>query len=434
MNFPLREPLVPVPGPDRVAWTGHTQVAAGVRVLPREDVEALARRWTQVERGVIVCGPETPAAAWRAVVALAEKLGWPVLADPLSGLRTAGGASGGGEGSGHSIGAVVVDAYDVFLRFEEVASVLEPELIVRFGAMPVSKPLLQYLERWADVPQVIVDEGGGWRDPTLAAAGMLHADPAWLCRAVLAALPAGAGTVPTGEQGRALPTWARLWRKLNEATRSALRKAVQEQAGMFEGRVFQELAELLPAGAALYVGNSMPVRDMDAFFPVNDRPVQVFGNRGASGIDGVVSSALGVSAVWDGPVVLALGDLSFYHDLNGLLAAKLHRLDVTIIVVNNDGGGIFSFLPQAEEPKHFERLFGTPIGLDFEPAVRMYGGRFVRAHDWDVFRRAVAEGVGGRGLHVVEVVSERARNAAQHRAVFARAREAVSEVLAACMN
>lgn len=433
LNFPLREPLVPRPGPESGARAAHTQVVPGMRTLGWPQVEGLARSWAEAVRGVVVCGPDTPPAAAPGVVALADKLGWPVLADPLSGLRTM-------ETAG------VVDAYDVFLRDEAVSSALAPELIVRFGAMPVSKWLLQYMERYRHVPQVVVDEGGGWRDPVLSAATMLHVDAAWLCEAVGAALGRGggdevrpadeggsAGTKPgPDEAGRA--RWLEAWRRLNVATRTALRHAALEQAGMFEGRVFQELADWLPQGAALYVGNSMPIRDMDAFFPAVGRRLKVLGNRGASGIDGVVSSALGASAAWDGPVVLVLGDLSFYHDLNGLLAAKLHGLSVTIVVVNNDGGGIFSFLPQADEPRHFERLFGTPVGLDFEPVVRMYGGRFVRVSDWPAFRRAVQEGVGGRGLHVVEVPSDRSRNVVQHRDVFARACAAAREALSSCTS
>src|SRR5690606_17879597 len=145
--------------------------------------------------------------------------------------------------------------------------------------------------------------------------------------------------------------------------------------------------------------------------------------------DGVVSSGLGAGAGVDGPLVLVLGDLSFYHDLNGLLAAKLHDLDATIVVINNDGGGIFSFLPQAEHPKRFELLFGTPVGLDFEPVVRMYGGRFSRVDNWEDFRRALQRGMEEGGLRVVEVATDRTRNVQQHREVIAAAQAAIRAAL-----
>src|SRR5207248_795043 len=136
--------------------------------------------------------------------------------------------------------------------------------------------------------------------------------------------------------------------------------------------------------------NSMPVRDLDTFWPSSPRQIRFLSNRGANGIDGVVSSAFGAAAASDGPVVLAIGDVSFYHDMNGLLATKLHPIDATVVLLNNDGGGIFSFLPQAESGgEHFEPLFGTPHGLDFRPAVEMYGGRLARTETWAQFSDAV---------------------------------------------
>jgi 2-succinyl-5-enolpyruvyl-6-hydroxy-3-cyclohexene-1-carboxylate synthase len=167
----------------------------------------------------------------------------------------------------------------------------------------------------------------------------------------------------------------------------------------------------------VYAGNSMPVRDLDTLLPGTSMSVRCLSNRGANGIDGVVSSALGAAGA-GGPLALVIGDLSFYHDLNGLLAARAHRLNATIIVLNNDGGGIFSFLPQAEAPDHFEQLFGTPTGLDFAPAVAMYGGRFLRPTTWDAFAAAVTSGLSGDGLTVIEVRTDRAENVAAHRALW----------------
>jgi 2-succinyl-5-enolpyruvyl-6-hydroxy-3-cyclohexene-1-carboxylate synthase len=167
----------------------------------------------------------------------------------------------------------------------------------------------------------------------------------------------------------------------------------------------------------------MPVRDLDAFAAGDGRPLCVLANRGANGIDGVVSSALGAAAAareqgGGGPLVLVIGDLAFYHDMNGLLAAKMHALDATIVVLNNDGGGIFSFLPQAAHPAHFEQLFGTPHGLAFGPAAAMYGGHYACADSWESLRGGVAAGVAGRGLHVVEMRTDRARNVTLHRGAW----------------
>jgi 2-succinyl-5-enolpyruvyl-6-hydroxy-3-cyclohexene-1-carboxylate synthase len=206
---------------------------------------------------------------------------------------------------------------------------------------------------------------------------------------------------------------------LGAVTRQAVRKQLARTDELFEGKVFAELADILPDTAILYAGNSMPVRDLDSFTPSSPARVRFLGNRGASGIDGVTSSALGAAAAELGPVVLVVGDLGFYHDLNGLLAAKLHRLNATIVLVNNDGGGIFSFLPQAGFPEYFEALFGTPHGLDFRHAAAMYGARFLRAETWEDVREGVRSGLGGEGLSIVEVRTDRGRNVTLHREVWA---------------
>jgi 2-succinyl-5-enolpyruvyl-6-hydroxy-3-cyclohexene-1-carboxylate synthase len=230
-------------------------------------------------------------------------------------------------------------------------------------------------------------------------------------------------------------TWIRKWQDADRASRQCLRNAIQAFNEPFEGRVFSELPALLPDGTILYVGNSMPVRDLDTFFWSSARRVRILGNRGANGIDGIVSSALGASAGarerggqrQQEPVLLVLGDLSFYHDLNGLLAARLHGLNLTVVLINNDGGGIFSFLPQAAYPEHFEQLFGTPTGLDFHLAVEMYGGHFHRVNSWEPFREAVLLGLHGGGLHVIEVATERTSNVKMHRQLWESIERAITE-------
>lgn len=428
LNFPFREPLIPLPDdassaalPERLRFGAsadgggagygprprYVDVWREERGLSAKGAAALVGQLAARPRGIIVCGPETPAAARGPIGELAKKLRYPILADPLSGLRTTG-----------DVHPYVIDAYDAFLRFDDAVNGLAPEAVVRFGAPPVSKPLSLYLAKYADVPTFVVDEGDGWRDPTLAASDMVYGAADDVCRALLG--------VPVAE-GDA--RWPALWQRLNRGARGVLDGALAALDEPFEGRVLRQLADLLPADASLYVGNSMPVRDMDTFFPTVPKRMRVFGNRGAAGIDGVTSSALGVAAVTDEPTVLVLGDLSFYHDLNGLLAAKWHDLSLTVVLINNDGGGIFSFLPQAEHPNGFEKLFGTPLGIDFRPVVDMYGGTFTSVADGAGFRHAVRKSLTGGGLHVVEVVTERARNVQLHRDIIGRVGPAVREKL-----
>jgi 2-succinyl-5-enolpyruvyl-6-hydroxy-3-cyclohexene-1-carboxylate synthase len=248
---------------------------------------------------------------------------------------------------------------------------------------------------------------------------MIHTNPTALCQSLLELLAA-----------RTSDIWLQHWQQTDQLTRQALHTALQDFPQLFEGRVFTELAKLLPGRATLYVGNSMPVRDLDTFFWCNEHDICILGNRGANGIDGMVSSAMGASAASsvsgnNDPTLLVIGDLSFFHDLNGLLAAHLHKLNLVIVLVNNDGGGIFSFLPQATYPEHFEQLFGTPTGLDFRPVVQMYGGAFHHCETWETLRNAVTQGMRDGGLHVVEVRTERASNVTMHRQLWRVVEEAL---------
>jgi 2-succinyl-5-enolpyruvyl-6-hydroxy-3-cyclohexene-1-carboxylate synthase len=309
------------------------------------------------------------------------------------------------------------------LRAGALMNRLAPEVIVRFGGVPASKPLTQYLAMHARARQIVVDAGGGWNDPTRLVGEFLHVDPVMLCEALADALAADA--TPRGEASQA-SEWLNTWLRLAKRTRGILDAHLAALEEPFEGRVFAELAEALPDGSVLYVGNSMPVRDLDSFFPASSKAIRVMGNRGASGIDGLVSSALGVAAAGADPVVLVLGDLALYHDMNGLLAAKLHRLRATIVLINNDGGGIFSFLPQAAYPEHFEALFGTPHGLEFRYAAWLYGAAFVRAASWGAFRDAMTGAMKTDGLSIIEVRTDRDRNVILHQDAWRAVQEALT--------
>ncbi len=430
VNFPLREPLQPATGTAPMGREGNGQPPyIGVRQAARRpdpaDLADLAPQLRNAPRGLIVCGPrDDPDDLPEAVMLLARELGYPVLADPLSQVRC---------GPHHD--HLVIDAYDAVLRDEEAAGELAPVVVLRFGAAPTSKPLLHYLKQHARARQVLVDETG-WNDPELVVSDIIHSDPSSFCRSLLAALPPAKGRQTNDE-------WASRWREVNEQARSALEARLSVDPGVSEPGVLAELAGLLPPGATLFAGNSMPVRDLDAFFPGGSRPFRFLANRGVSGIDGVVSTALGVAAVSSGPIVLVIGDLSFYHDLNGLLAARrfaqmggrpgtgtgvgLPGLRATIVLLNNDGGGIFSLLPQAEDAEHFEELFGTPHGLDFRHAAEMYGLGYRLVELREEFRTAMQESIASDGVTVLEIRTDRQANAQLHRELWQAVQQAVRQ-------
>ena len=215
--------------------------------------------------------------------------------------------------------------------------------------------------------------------------------------------------------------WLSLWLRAGAEAEVNAESLMAPMEELFEGKLFHLLSKTLDPSSPLtvVVGSSMPVRDLDYFFVRGSKNVRFLANRGANGIDGVVSTAMGVSAS-EGNVLLVLGDISFYHDMNGLMASKLHQLNATVVVVNNKGGGIFSFLPQHSLPKDlFEKLFGEAHDLDFSGVRLIYGGEFTRVSDWDSFNRALASSMKGKGLKVIEVMApDRERNLELHTKAF----------------
>ncbi|NSL51372.1 2-succinyl-5-enolpyruvyl-6-hydroxy-3-cyclohexene-1-carboxylic-acid synthase [Calidifontibacillus erzurumensis] len=418
LNFPFREPLVPIIEDDSIWKEGLDERRPFVNVTPPtwqandELLEQLASKLLSIERGLIVCGPYDRPEFAETAVSLGEKLGFPVLADPLSQLR-----------AGRHSKDIVIDSYDAFLRDEYIAERLKPEVVIRFGAMPVSKFLFLYLKNNPSIEQIIIDGEGLWRDPTLLAAEVIYADPLYFAKKLGSLL--NKKIERNGHQFT--NSWLESWITADRIAGETLYSVGKEEPD-FEGRVVIELADCLPEQAVLFVGNSMPIRDVDSFFLSTDRNIRIMCNRGANGIDGTISTALGASTTaW--PLVLLVGDLTFFHDLNGLLAAKLHELNATIVVVNNEGGGIFSFLPQSAHPKNFELLFGTPLGLDFSHAVKMYGGRFTRINRWNDLRNEITTSLASGGLNVIEIRTDRYLNVEKHRRIWNLANEKIKQYL-----
>lgn len=405
VNFPFREPLIPIGQNDPPAKRDTAPlltVAQGVRTLHPTDAADLAARLRGVQRGLIVCGPQDDPGFPEAVVRLSNELQVPLLADVLSQVRR-----GPHDASG------VIDSYDAFLRDAQVTRGLTPDLVLRFGATPVSKPLQLFLQSLTTCRQMLIAPPDDWHDPALAATDKVQVDPRAFCDALLPVLE----KTPPQSIGAA-SAWRCEWERLNARARTALNDCLSDNAALSEPKVFADLEAVLPPGATVFAGNSMPVRDLDTFFAAGARPVRFLANRGASGIDGVVSTALGASSVSAGPCVLVLGDLSLYHDMNGLLAARQHGLQATIVLLHNDGGGIFSFLPQAETVEAFEDLFGTPHGLDFRHAATLYGLDYCEPQDSPAFRTALEKSFHNSGVTMIAVHTDRDANARLHRDIW----------------
>lgn len=414
LNFPLRKPLEPIPVPtdqtaipaSAAAHPDSTPFAAIWRGEPRRltesQTEALVNVIGGVERGLIVCGPRLPEDAAGPILALAAKSGYPVLADPLSGVRFHPDIENG---------AVVVGGYDTFLMGDPGLDA--PDVIVRFGSVPTSKWLNEYLARITPAARLHISASGTWADDAHQTTHLIHADEAAACAQLSERLSERGATTWT-EQVAALEN--DLWPRLLPALR---------QGEWFDGAALDVLMDVIPDDSALFMGNSLPVRHFDQFARPMAKRLHVYGNRGASGIDGVISSAFGAAAAHPSrPLTLVIGDVSFYHDLNGLLAARHISAPVTIVLLNNDGGGIFHRLPIKDFEPTFTDLFITPHGLNFEHAARLFNLPYTvidAATDpavGDTFRTAYAEAVTAPGVKIIEIRTDSRLDVTRRRAVL----------------
>ena len=392
LNLAFREPLVPtgaplVDAPGRRDGRPWTTVTRPTRAPDEATVARIAETMRAHPRGLIVAGWGSDASAG-AVDCVAAAAGWPVLADPISGLRH---------------GPHAVSTYEALLRGPGFAERHRPDLVLRLGAAPTSKPLTAWLG--PEVPQLLVDPDAAWLDPGRGVADRIAVDAALLLDALADALE------PPPERDGA---WLRSWRVAEHAARAALDDLLDGWETLFEGRVARDTVDALPDGATMIVASSMPVRDVEAFA----RPragVRFLANRGVNGIDGFVSTVLGAAAASSGPTVALLGDLCLLHDSNGLLGASDRGVDATFVVLDNDGGGIFSFLPQAELPDHFELLFGTPHGVDLAALAAFHGLPAQRVEKAGEVVSAIEAAIAAGGVRFVIVPTERAENVRRHR-------------------
>jgi 2-succinyl-5-enolpyruvyl-6-hydroxy-3-cyclohexene-1-carboxylate synthase len=303
-----------------------------------------------------------------------------VLADPLSGVRF------GDHVARDDV--TVCGRYDAYL--DAPSAWAAPDLVVRVGASPTSKALRHYLRDRAE-RQVVVDAAGEWSEATFTATDHLVADPTRLASRLLDRL----------EDAQGAPAWRRPFERAEAVAQDVVDEAAAEDA--YEGAVLSAVTELAPDPATLFVSNSMPVRDFDRFGAPRAAALTALGNRGASGIDGITSTGLGAGSATTEPLVIVTGDLAYYHDMNGLLAIARCAVDATIVLVNNDGGGIFHALPIESFDPPFTELFKTPHGMDFEPTGDLYDLSFQRVDPGADFRSAFAEAAGSEGTQVLEV-------------------------------
>jgi 2-succinyl-5-enolpyruvyl-6-hydroxy-3-cyclohexene-1-carboxylate synthase len=400
LNVPLREPLVldaPLEGapsdggrPDGAPWTAFIPAPS--------DPEPL-RAWLRAAgpRGLIVAGRGADGAA---TAALAERLAWPLLADPLSGARRGGAA---------------IAHYDALLRDGDASA---PAAILRVGDLPTSKPLRRWLAALSErgVPQAALTGGGDWPDPDAALSVVFAQD---------------AGAVAGFEDVVATDAaWLGRWRDADARAARAIAETLGDGDATTpsEPQIATALATAVPAGANVVIAASMPIRDAETFWPVLDTPPRALANRGANGIDGTISTAYGIAAAdRSRPTYLLIGDVALAHDIGGLLIGRRLGIPLTIVCVDNAGGGIFDFLPVSREGAEYEEHVLTPTGLDVAKAAALYDARYVLAEDLSALHTALD--APPEGTVIVHLRTVRADNVALHRALWEAVSRAKGESL-----
>jgi 2-succinyl-5-enolpyruvyl-6-hydroxy-3-cyclohexene-1-carboxylate synthase len=408
LNFPLREPLVPagaLPDDDTGRPDGRPYVARPwSRGAHAHALSTFGALLAGADRGVVVAGrDERDAELAHQLTRFCEAARWPLLADPLSGARS---------------GESAIAHYDALLRDDRFTAAMQPDLILRVGDLPTSKPLREWLAGLGGVRQIALDPESAWQDPAAVLERSFALDPVLALEGI-------------GPTAAAPERWLQTWRSADERAARAIGRALAQER-LSEPAVAAELGELLPGTATVFVASSMPVRDLETFWPARPEPPRALCNRGANGIDGTVSSAFGVSAALEGPVVLLIGDVALTHDLGGLLAATRLGLRLVVVLLNNDGGGIFDFLAVAGAPiarDHapgderqaedlYTRHIATPPLLDFARAAELFGVGHDLVGDRSGLRAAVERALAQEGTTIIEIRTEREANVALHRHVW----------------
>lgn len=394
LNFPFRDPLAPESEAapvcsaselERVA-TVETRTAEAVTAPNRFDTVAVERLISH-QKGIIVVGTENPPggdeAFADAVTMLAHKLGWPVLTDVLNPLRNHAGEN-----------EALVCTYDLFLRDAANASALQPSAVLQIGNLPTSKVLRAWLGKF-DASNFLLSRLYENTDPLHRRATPLYGDAYAL-----------AESMPHQEPDT---VWLQKWQKVESEARRRLDAKLEKIDSLFEGKVAWLLSRYAPIGASVFLANSMSVRYGEYFWMPGSRAVSIHANRGANGIDGTLSTAMGI-AHCGSPTILLTGDLAFLHDSNGLLAAGQMAGSLTVVLINNQGSGIFELLPVAAQEEVFESHFATPQKVDIEGLCHAHGVEFMSVPDWDTLKKSISN-LPDQGLRVLELRTDRKADA-----------------------
>ena len=391
MNIPFREPLLidfdykGLDVPFQKSYSSPLQPSTEAM----EDLQAIIGI---ARKGLVVIG-ELPLATERADLwAFIEKLQWPVVVESLSNMRTS---------IPESCMPYIVSTYDAILKNDLFKQAVKVDTVIRFGAQPVSKFLMQFISASNPKHYVVIDEDTMFRDSTSMSTHFIHA-----------AIDEWLEDVYTGN--RLEEGYLTMWQQAEQFAVAQVEQYTQWSSD--EGAHVYNFLQLVPDGADLFVSSSMPIRDIDTFLLKTTKDIRIIANRGANGIDGVISTAFGYSAANPNrPTYLLIGDLAFLHDSNAFVVTRYQDVKLNVLVMNNDGGGIFSYLPQAKVETYYEELFGTPTALTFEQLAAMYHVDYAVVQEDEKLR---AEHFNHPTTSITEVFTNRTQNTENHRKLW----------------
>ncbi|MEW6652139.1 MAG: 2-succinyl-5-enolpyruvyl-6-hydroxy-3-cyclohexene-1-carboxylic-acid synthase [Bacteroidota bacterium] len=348
------------------------------------NLEKLAKKFFG-KRGLILIGFNNYGEGFpKQVISFSENFGFPIYADGSSSLRY-----------GNHRKDNIIENLTSILRAKNFLDKYDPEIIIQFGSAPTSNVMLEFFKN-SKAEKILCNEFGDLNDPSLTAKKIIAMDPEYFCETISSAV----------SQKSSTSIWLDDWRSMNLIAGIHKEELIENASFAFEGRLPSEIVSSMPDKSSLFISNSLPIRDFDFFAPTHNKRLNIFTNRGASGIDGINSTALGIAKESKEPTFLFTGDLAFFHDMNGIHNSMKFKIPITIILVNNSGGGIFESLPISEYREVMKDNFLTPLQIDFKKFVEAYGGKYVSIKSWNHLRKELTFSSESRKLAVLEIKTD----------------------------
>ncbi|RUL56561.1 2-succinyl-5-enolpyruvyl-6-hydroxy-3-cyclohexene-1-carboxylic-acid synthase [Lysinibacillus antri] len=392
-NVPFREPLL-IEFSSELPNQTFKSAFVGDISPSKEAIQLLSSVISETEKGFVIIGELALGTDLQHMWSFVRKLQWPILVESLSNMRT---------NIPEDCQQYIISTYDALLKNQSFKNKVVPDTVIRFGAQPVSKFLSIFLTETMPKNFIVVDEDPMFRDSTAVSTHFIHSSLGhWL------------NDVQFNNSLES--NYLNEWQKAEKIATKHIKEYVQYETD--EGAVVRKLLENLPTQSDIFVSSSMPIRDIDTFLTPTEKDIQIFANRGANGIDGVMSTALGFSQGRPNrEMYLLIGDLAFLHDVNALIATRYQQCNITVIVLNNDGGGIFSYLSQSSVEQYYEELFGTPTALQFKDVANMYDMEYIQIDSYNELN-IFFDKENEKPLRLVEIFTDRQQNVTAHRKLW----------------